>query len=268
MLIKVVAIQARMGQKLTLEEKIHIFKQRPDFVCLPEYYLADESICDYHRAALFSSDHLKYLQRLSDELSTCLIAGTVVEATEERLVNTCYVMNRGLAIGRYGKRYPVAGELERGISPGDRGLVMGVSGARIGVMICGDVFHPHLYDEQASEQVDVLFVPTTSPFRPADSVSQKRHRDEEYFLKGAERSCAYVVKVCGIGRLFGKQLQGRSLFAAPWGIIQRVDFTEEAEKRILVQTLDIVELREFRRKMSIRNRLRESEMKGDQSSQS
>jgi len=39
MLIKVVAFQGEIGKQLTLEEKIYIFKQRPDFVCLPEYYL-------------------------------------------------------------------------------------------------------------------------------------------------------------------------------------------------------------------------------------
>ena len=33
MLIKIAAVQAELGQPLSLEEKIYIFKQRPDFVC-------------------------------------------------------------------------------------------------------------------------------------------------------------------------------------------------------------------------------------------
>ena len=100
MLIKVVAFQGHMGEKLTLEEKIYIFKQRPDFICLPEYYMLDDTVDDYYRAALNKNEYLQYLSGLSDELSTCLIAGTVVEPNGNKLYNTSYVINRGRVIGR------------------------------------------------------------------------------------------------------------------------------------------------------------------------
>ncbi len=252
MLVKVVAVQSRMGQKLSLAEKIHIFKERPDFVCLPEYSLMDESVSDYHRAALLYRAHLDYLIQLSDELHTCLIAGTVVEPEENRLYNSCYVVNRGLVLGRYRKRYPVAGEQKRGISPGDRNLVVEVNGVRIGVMVCGDVFFPHLYGELGEEEVDVIFVPTTSAYRPDDTISRKKDRDNTYFQSGAGAAGAYVVKVCSVGRIFDTELHGRSLMAAPWGMLRRVDFAAESNPRILAEILDIAELREFRRKLRTR----------------
>ena len=87
MLIKVVAVQSRLGSPLTLEERIHIFKQRPDFVCLPEYSMVGPDVPDYQRAALSTSEHLAAFSRLSDELSTCLIAGTVVETEDDHLHN-------------------------------------------------------------------------------------------------------------------------------------------------------------------------------------
>ena len=146
MLCKVVAIQAQMGQELTLEEKIFIFKEQPDFVCLPEYSLVESTSHDFPRAAMAKPAHMEYLMRLSDELSTCLIAGTLVEAVDSRLLNSCYVINRGFPIGRYVKRYPVEGELTGGISPGRQNLTLEVGGVRIGIMICGDVFHSHLFD--------------------------------------------------------------------------------------------------------------------------
>jgi len=248
-LIKVVAVQSRLGSPLTLEERIHIFKQRPDVVCLPEYYMVGPEIADYHRAAVSTPDHLKSFQRLSDELSTCLVAGTVVEGEEDRLYNACYVINRGLIIGRYRKRYPVPGELSRGITPGDRQLVLDVEGVRIGIMICGDVFYPELYDEHREAEVDLIVIPTTSAYRPADSKSQKEHRDRKYFQDGAVRSGGYVVKVCGVGTIFGKPLQGRSLVAAPWDMVAQVESSAESRKRILSVTLDIAELRDFRHKM-------------------
>ncbi|MCP4685790.1 MAG: carbon-nitrogen hydrolase family protein [bacterium] len=256
MLIKVVAVQSRMGQKLSLSEKIHIFKERPDFVCLPEYSLMDRSITDYHRAALLYREHLDYLIGLSEELRTCLIAGTVVEPEDDRLYNACYVINRGLVLGRYRKRYPVEGERRKGIAPGDRNLVVEVNGVRVGLMICGDVFFPHLYGELGEEQADVIFVPTTSAYRPEDTVSRKKDRDNTYFQSGSGAAGAYVVKVCSVGRIFDMELHGRSLIAAPWGMLRRVDFTAESNPRILSEILDIAELREFRCKLKRRSEVK------------
>ncbi len=248
MLVKVVAVQARMGEPLSLEEKLHILREQPEFVCLPEYYLLDDSIEDFHRAAIYCAEYLKYLQRLSDELGTCLIAGTVVEAEGDRLYNTCYVINRGTVIGRYRKRNPVPGEIAKGISPGSEPLILEIDDVRVGVLICGDVFDPLLYRQMHDLGTDIIFIPTTSAYRPADSLSRKAYRDEIYFRHGAELAGAYVVKACGVGRIFKHPLQGRSLIAAPWGLLSRVQADSEQSKRLLGEILDIAELRDFRSK--------------------
>lgn len=248
MLTKVVCIQAAMGHRLTLEEKLHVLKQRPDFVCLSEYCLIDGAVTDYHQAADRYSEYLTYFKKLSSELSACLVAGSLVEREDDRLYNTSYIIDRGTVLGAYRKRYPVPGELQRGISSGNRVLRLTVDDIQIGVLICGDVFYPELYDELGQSGVDIVFVPTTSLYRPDDSLSQKRDRDRKYFIDGAERTGAYVVKVCGVGAIFGRPLQGRSLVTAPWGMVQQVSPYEEAEPRILTVTLDIDEVREFRNK--------------------
>jgi N-carbamoylputrescine amidase len=249
MLVKIVAVQARVGQPLTLEEKIHIFKQQPDFICLPEYYLLDRTISDYSRAALRVHEHLDYYRQLSSEFGTCLIGGSVVEPEHSKLFNTVHVFDRGEEIGKYRKRHPVERELQNGISPGDRHFVFDHEDVRVGVLICGDVFHGDRFAELGEHQCDIIFIPTTSPFRPDDTIDAKIERDRKYFVHGAHLSGAFVVKVGGVGEIFGRPLQGRSLIAAPWGVEQRVDFTAERDQRILSATLDLHELREFRRKM-------------------
>ncbi|MEW6052019.1 MAG: carbon-nitrogen hydrolase family protein [Candidatus Zixiibacteriota bacterium] len=248
MLTKIVAVQARMGRRLTLEEKMHIFKQRPDFVCLPEYWLIDETVEDFHRAALHASEYRDYLCRLSDELTACLVGGTIVEAEGDCLYNTGYVIDRGTILGKYRKRFPVPGEQAKGIQSGTENLVLNIDGINIAMLICGDVFHPQVWSELRALSADLVMVPTTSPFRPDDSLSQKKHRDQLYFVSGAEQAGAYIIKSCAVGTIFGHLLQGRSLVAAPWGILSRVDFGDEGSRRMLTLTLDIAELREFRRK--------------------
>ncbi len=249
MLVRVVAVQARMGKQLGLPDMIQIFKQRPDLVALPEYWLLDDSITDFHRAALNYQDYLHYLGRLSEELDTCLVGGTVVEVDQDRLHNVCPVFNSGWMRGKYRKRYPVDGERAKGIEPGTDNLVIEQDGVRIGIMICGDVFFPEMYQEMRQAEVDIIFVPTTSPYRPNDTIPSKNERDRRYFVDGARIAGAFVVKTCGVGTIFGKPLQGRSLVAAPWGVLSRIEFDQESNERILTVTLDIDEIREFRRRL-------------------
>jgi len=249
MLVRVVTVQARLGEPFSLEDKIHIFRQRPDFVCLSEYCLFNDSVTDYQRAALRRNEFLEYFEKLSYQLSTCLISGSLVEAEAGLLYNSCYVFNRGTMVGRYRKRHPTDGEQDAGISPGYEELQIEVEGVRIGILICADVFHQELFSNYLEDQVDLIFIPTTSLLRPDDSISQKQYRDRKYFVAGANLSGSYVIKACGVGSIFGRPLQGRSLVAAPWGLVARVDFGREDRKQILSVTLDVTELREFRSKL-------------------
>jgi predicted amidohydrolase len=247
-LVKVVAVQARLGQELSLSDRIHIFKQRPDFVCLPEYWQLDESMPDYQRAALRWTDHIKYLSRLSEELSTCLIGGTMVEPDGAQFYNVCLIFDRGQLIGTYRKRNPTPSEQAGGIAAGQIDMVIDHEGVKIGIMICADVFQPEQYARMSEQRVDLVFVPTVSPFLPDDTRMAKQERDRQYFVNGSQKSGAYVIKACGIGQLFSKPLQGRSLIAAPWGVLSQIESGCERDERLVTATLDIDELREFREK--------------------
>lgn len=251
MLVKVVAVQSHLGVELSLEDRLFIFKQRPDFVCLPEYFQIDESADDYSRAALRVKENLEYLQNLSESFSTCLIGGSIVEADNYALYNSSYIFNRGTMLGRYRKLNPMAGEIRRGILPGDKFFITEVEGVRIGVLICADVLNADLFEAINAEDVDIIFIPTTSPFREGEGKREKQRRDKEIFQTGAQKASSYIVKTCGVGSLFGKELQGRSLIVSPWSIVKRVDIFSEASRCILTAVLNIDEIREFRQHQKI-----------------
>lgn len=253
MLIKVTAVQTLLGQKLSLEQKLHIFKQRPDFICLPEYCMINELDPDFSRAALKIKDNLEYLNNLSVEFGTCLVAGSVVEGDKDSLYNSSYVFNRGNIVGRYRKLNPVDGELKKGILPGDKLFTTMVDDIKIAVLICADALNPNLFDLLFDQEVDLIFIPTTSPYRPAESKSEKFKRDNNIFLTAAQAASAFIIKTCGIGTIFHKPLQGRSLIVSPWEIIKRVPTYAENEPAILTATLDIDEIREFREKRKALN---------------
>lgn len=248
MLIKTTVVQARVGRPLNLSEKIHIFKQRPDLVCFPEYWLMDKTISDHQRGALAHAEQIAYLNRLSEELRTVLIGGTTVEPSATELHNCAPIIREGRLLGRYYKRHLMPGEVAAGLQPGSGPTVIELDHLRVAILICSDVFTPSLYEELSDREVDLVFVPTASPRREGDRPAEKKRRDKEYFVEGARQAGAYVVKACGVGELFGKPLQGRSLIAAPWGMLQVVRPAEEDTVRIMTETLDIAELREFRNK--------------------
>jgi predicted amidohydrolase len=253
MLVTVTAIQHQTGQQLTLEQKLHIFKQRPDFICLPEYCLIQESDPDFSRAAMCIKENLEYLRNLSIEFSTCLIAGSVVEGGDNSLYNSSYIFNRGSLVGRYRKMSPVDGELGQGILPGDKIFTATIDDVKIAVLICADALNAKLFDLLFDKKADIIFIPTTSPYRPAESKSEKFKRDNDIFLTGSQRAGAHIVKTSGVGTLFRKPLQGRSLIVSPWGFIKRVPIYAEREASIMTATLDIDEIREFHSKKEIRD---------------
>jgi predicted amidohydrolase len=252
MLINVILCQLQVGGEISLAEKIHIFKRKPDFVCLPEYFLIPPGSRDYSEYASRYDHNLKLLSRWSDELDTTLIGGTIMEKSNSSMYNTCFVFQRGQKIASYRKRYPTEKEQERGITPGKRHMVFEVDGLRVGILICADVLHEEAFHKMRKMNADVIFIPTVSPLLANDTLQAKAQRDQDIFIRGAEISRAFVVKTCGLGTVFGKPQNGRSLVAAPWGIIWQIATESEQNPRIQSLLLDIDELREFRKTAMIR----------------
>lgn len=248
-MIRVVICQLPISQgQLTLRQKLAIRRYGADFVCLPEYFLMPPGSVDYSKFASNYDRNIEYLARLSEELQTVLIGGTVVTALRGSYQNTAFVFDNGYRVGTYSKVFPTVGESEKGITAGSAFGSWKVKGVRIGVLICADVLHPESFAEMADRNIDIIFTPTTSPFRLEDTLEEKRKRDQEIFVKGANTAGSFVVKTCATGRMFGKPLQGRSLVAAPWKVLWQVPPDFEHRPLIYSYDLDTASLEKFRRR--------------------
>ncbi len=257
MLIKITIVQCQVGQELSREENLLIFKRRPDFVILPEYFNVDPNLRDNIRNSELAIKRLEYCRVLSDRFGATLIGGTAIETDGKQFFNTCYIFDRGRLIGSYRKTNPTLNELRNGIIPG-AGNCFDASGNSVvqfekngiafSIMICADVLDPDNFASRRENQPDLIFVPVTSPYRPNDKVRDKFGRDRDIFLSGARLASSYVIKCCAVGSLWDGQLQGRSLITAPWAILTRVPPVDENNPRIISLVLDINELREFRAK--------------------
>ncbi|MEZ5358404.1 MAG: carbon-nitrogen hydrolase family protein [Candidatus Zixiibacteriota bacterium] len=251
MLKKIVVVQCATGKQLALDENLLIFKQRPSFVVLPEYFNVNPARRDTERNTVEGHEWLRYCRTLSERFETILIAGTAVESDGERFFNTSIVFNNGERIGSYRKQNPTVNERNHNITPGTEPTIIEVGGVRISILICADVLKPENFERLRSLDPDIVFIPTVSPFIPNETIKEKYARDEKLFVEGSRVSGAYCVKCCGVGELWGGRLQGRSLVSAPWGIMQRVSPENEDKTRIFSVVLDISEIREFREKQRL-----------------
>lgn len=249
MMITVTALQLPLGRGVTLEDKLHLIRRRPDFVCLPEYSFIQPTDTGYADGGALLNERLETLANLSRELGCVVIGGTLPHPVNGGYANTCTVFDRGKMVGSYQKVNPYGREEQRGIVPGTEYRVFDAGGIRMGVLICADVLTKDSFTAMGEMGAEVVFVPTISPFREADTVFEKDRRDASIFVAGAQKARAYVVKSCGVGTIFGNPLQGRSGIFAPWGIMSRVTPDSESKKLTLTKLLDIDEIREFKRMM-------------------
>lgn len=248
MISRVVLCQLPLGQReLTLRQKLEIIKRGGDFVCLPEYFFVPPGASDFNAYAAEYERNVEYLAGLSRDLNVTVIGGSIVMKTPHGLHNSCFVFSRGYRIGSYEKVFPTVGEMEKGISPGESFRSWKIGGIRIGVLLCADVLHPECFDEMERQSADIIFVPTTSPYRPDDTPESKTKRDEGIFVRGAQAAKSYVVKTCATGAIFGKRLQGRSLIASPKGLSWNVFPESENSSLIYSYDLDIESVRSYRR---------------------
>lgn len=249
MLVNVALVQHSAGRDLDLDLTLHLLRKRPDFVCFPEYWAADPDPDTQARLLARQREIDQRMQRLSSLLACVVIGGSRLVASGDEIFNAAPIFDSGRVVGDYAKVHPTAGERARGVRPGPGPGIYRLGGINVGVAICADSLAPGYFRRYANFGVDLLFVPNASPLRAGESTAEKFARDQNIFVHGARESGAYVIKVCSVGSIFGVKLQGRSLVAAPWGVLHRVAPESEDRPQVLVVTLSMVELKEFRARM-------------------
>lgn len=239
MKIRVAACQQPLHEELSVETLDQIKQAHPDFVCLPEHYPLLKTITNLKEAAALYLERKNYLAALSLRMDAVLVGGTLTEKTADGYYNTCYVFESGNEIGSYRKVHPTVRERAAGVLEGSEFKVFEIRGLRVGVLICADVLNAKSFDEMAAMKCQITFIPTASPFRPAESAEEKFERDRSIFLEGAKRMNCPLIKTCGVGTTFGHPIQGRSLIATPERIVARVRPDRENKNVLLIADLEI-----------------------------
>jgi nitrilase len=175
-----------------------------------------------------------FLARESRDLGLA-VAGNVIEGG--RNVGVAY--DGGRSVLEQAKLHPMPREASRGIVGVDAFGVAPVLGRTMAMVVCADVLFPEVARLAQLLDAEVLINPVLSAFEEEDPTREAR---QALYVARAYDARAFVVKA---GGFLPRVIVGRSLVAAPWGIVarQRDEWGEEA----LVADLDFAKLDAFRK---------------------
>jgi omega-amidase len=183
------------------------------------------------------------LQGLSRDLGIAL-AGNVPEHADGQMWNTLFAFDGGVQVGAQRKVHPMPTEEGWGVAAASSLSAWPWSPARLGGLVCADVLHPEAARILALQGAEVVLNPVMSWRKPNDGTREAR---KAMFIARAYDNACFVLKAGSVGSTVpGSQLVGRSLVAAPWGLV--AECKDEGAEEVLLADLDLARLREERKR--------------------
>ncbi len=166
-----VQLKPTIGDKeINIKKVEHFIKKysdkKLDLVVLPEFFSTGVD----HKSFLNSPEDelggetISKICELANKYNTNIVAGTVIERTNDKLYNTSFAISReGKILEKYRKihlfNYMGGTEGDR-ITPGDRYVVVGFDFAKVGMAICFDMRYPQQFKKLAQMGAEIIVLPT------------------------------------------------------------------------------------------------------------
>jgi predicted amidohydrolase len=235
MKIAMVQDEPGIGLREKFRDTLQIFK--PDILAFPEYFLVDPQLPDVGASAKMRDQNLTWIGNLSFEFDCLVVGGSIVDTEDGTHYNRCYLIDKGIVLGHYDKIHLFRNEGQGLISPGKIHRVFQWGEYRVGLLICADVLYPESFHTMRELAPDLIFIPTTSPFKPSESDEVKFARDNNIYAKGAAEANSVIFKISACGSIVRHRLQGRSLIAAPDQVRWRISPDDEDKPFLILATL-------------------------------
>lgn len=208
-------------------------------VLLPEYFWTPAGI---PTEAVPRMPEVRELLARESRAHGIVLAANVLEPHEGTLRNVGVVYEGGRSVIEQYKIHPMPREAAAGIAGGARLAVGMAGGVSTGMLVCADILYPEAARILALQGAELLLNPVMSPFKERDLTKGAR---DSIFVARAYDSGAFVLKAGGFRRGGDHSVAGRSLIAAPWGVLARHE--DDFAPVILTADLDLTQLREFRK---------------------
>jgi predicted amidohydrolase len=238
--MRVAALQMRHGDSLeaNLAAAASLVDDARSAGCrlavLPEYFFASFRGAPEADAARVRS----FLKESSRGLA---LAGHAVERRDGVLRGMGLLYDRGREVLGQAKAQVMGREAGMGLQGSDAGFATApLDGHATGILVCADILFPEAATVLGALGAELVLNPVMSSHHAADPTRAAR---ESLYVARAYDARAFVVKAGGY-RLGEPRIVGRSLVAAPWGLLAR--YRDDAARELVVADLDFAALAEFR----------------------
>lgn len=217
-----------------------------DLVVMPEFFSTgiDHKIFVNEPEDKNGGDTILKMKEIAKKYNTNIIAGSVIEAQNDKLYNTAFIINRqGKIIAKYRKihlfNYLGGTEGER-ITPGDEFVTVDFDFGRAGIGICYDIRYPLHYKKLAQMETEIIVLPTAWVIS-AESYKNSFKKEQEIWTAlnriRAYDNMVYTVSCNQTGLINDKiGAIGTSIICSPAGeIISKAD----NEQCVLYAELDL-----------------------------
>ncbi len=230
--VKIGLYQGYHGEGVPIDIAEIIADEKPDILCLPEYFFVRPD----EKSILLSAErhdfHLQYLADLSNRFQCAITGGTLLVRENGLMKNRCYFIEDSTVVDHYDKIHLYKNEGRGRLTPGHEYKVIDYRRFRIGLLICADVLYEESFYNIRGLNPDLIIVPVTSPHIEGESIEDKLARDERIWTEAVKITGCPILKVGSVGKIAGRRLQGRSLLATSGGISFRVA-PEDEDKPML-----------------------------------
>ncbi|MBI4362205.1 MAG: carbon-nitrogen hydrolase family protein [Euryarchaeota archaeon] len=205
---------------------------------LPEYWFGFPYAHPVFRfEALTRGRVLDFYRRTSEEHGL-LLSGNLTEASGGHYYNVGLWVRGDRVLSRQRKLHPTPNERAWGVSPGSRVAWATERGTRLATLVCADVLWPETCARLRG--ADIVSNPVVSRRRDKDGGREARNA---MFVARAFDNGYYLLKAGGVSPRW--PIAGRSLAAAPWGLLARA--RGDTRPELLRVDLDLERLRRARR---------------------
>lgn len=180
-----------------------------------------------------------FLAETSHDLRATLVSN-VLEERPQGAVNVGVAYAAGRLVGEQVKLHPMPGEEAWKLLRGDAVATFPVEGVPAGLLVCADILYPEVSRILSLKGAELLLNPVMSPFHEIDPTKDAR---AALYIARAYDAGAFVMKSGGFAPVSRKAV-GRSLIAAPWGMLAQAG--SEWEEDVIFADLDFETLRAFR----------------------
>jgi len=150
-----------------IEKLLDLNKNKPiDLLVLPEFFSTGIS---HYSFKTFPEDEnggstIKNICKLARKYNTNIVAGSVIEKSENKLYNTSFVIDKnGNIVDKYRKIHLfkfLGGQEDKLINPGEDIKVISLDIGKIGLGICYDIRYPLHFNKIIKKGVDFIILPT------------------------------------------------------------------------------------------------------------